>query len=190
MPVDSRYTESELLLKIAEGDENAFREIVKLYRDKLSSYILYIIGSRPLTEEIMQDVLMKVWQNRTQLTQVKQFNAWLMVIARNHAYDCLTALAREHKKREQWEKDAASFLQEEEEGGEPSFEKYHQLLEEAIAHLPKQQRLIYQMSRRERMSSDYIRERTGLSIDTIKKHRSRAIQNIKAYLKKSLLFFY
>lgn len=181
------HNEPELLKRIANGDENAFREIVKHHHDKLSSYILYIIGSRPLTEEIVQDVLMKVWQHRAQLIHVQQFSAWLMVIARNYAYDCLTALAREQKKREQWEKDVASFLQVEEE--KPSFEKYHQLLEEAIGHLPKQQRLIYQMSRRERMSSEDIRAHTGLSIDTIKKHRSRAIQNIKAYLKKSLLFF-
>jgi RNA polymerase sigma-70 factor (family 1) len=186
---ENPHSERELLTLIAEGDENAFREIVKQYHDKLSSYILYIVGSRPLTEEIVQDVLMKVWQHRAQLAQVQQFNAWLRVIARNYAYDCLSALAREQKKREQWQKDVAVFLRNEEEGA-PSFEKYHQLLEEAIDQLPKQQRLIYQMSRRERMSSDDIREHTGLSISTIKKHRSRAIQNIKAYLKKRLLLFF
>lgn len=181
------HNEKELLLQIAGGNEQAFRSLVKQYQDKLSSYILYITGSRPLTEEIVQDVLMKVWQNRKQLTQLQHFNAWLMVIARNHVYDCLTSLAREQQKRAMWEKDAAAFMQEEE--TESSFERYHQLLEEAVDQLPKQQRLVYQLSRRERMNSDDIRERTGLSIDTIKKHRSRAIQNIKAYLKKSLLFF-
>jgi len=191
--LDSRvpYDEQELLRRIAAGEEEAFRKMVGIYFNRLTTYILGLTGSRPLTEEITQDVLLKVWQNRLQLQEVVRFDAWLFVIARNRTYDCLTQLARERDRRHQWEQEVLATMQVMEEGSEGSaLDRYRQLLEAAVDQLPPQQKLIYKLSREQRLNAKAIREQTGLSIDTIKKHRSRAIKNIKAFLQKFTSLFW
>jgi len=191
--LDSRvpYDEQVLLRRIAKGEEEAFRQLVRVYFDRLTTYILRLTGSRPLTEEITQDVLLKVWQNRQQLEEVVHFDAWLFVVARNRTYDCLAQLARERDRRQQWEQEVLATMQETEEGIEGSpLNRYRQMLEAAVAQLPPQQKLIYQLSREQRLNAKAIREQTGLSIDTIKKHRSRAIKSIKSYLQQFTSLFW
>jgi RNA polymerase sigma-70 factor (family 1) len=180
------YDEKDLLHRVAKGDENAFRQLVKTYYNRLASYIIAITGSKPLTEEIVQDVLLKVWQNRSALSDIIRFDPWLFVIARNHTYNMLAQLAREKQRREKWEREVTSNHSED---SDLPVSVYAQRLDEAIGKLSPQQRNIYIMSRRDGLSSAEISEKTGLSIDTIKKHRSLAIKNIKAYLKKIFLFF-
>jgi RNA polymerase sigma-70 factor, Bacteroides expansion family 1 len=165
----------------------AFRQLVKNYYNRLASYIMAFTGSKPLTEEIVQDVLFKVWQNRSALSGIARFDSWLFVIARNHTYNMLVQLSREKQRREKWEREVAAQLSED---GELPVNRYIQQLDAAVAQLTPQQRNIYIMSRREGLSSAEIAQKTGLSIDTIKKHRSLAIKNIKACLKKMLIFFY
>lgn len=172
---------------MAKGEENAFRQLVKIYYDRLASYIIAITGSKPLTEEIVQDVLLKVWQNRSVLSGIIRFDPWLFVIARNHTYNMLTQLTREKQRREKWEREVGSNHTED---SDLPVSVYVQRLDEAIGKLSPQQRNIYIMSRREGLSSAQISEKTGLSIDTIKKHRSLAIKHIKAYLQKVLIFFF
>lgn len=180
------YDEKDLLHRVANGEENAFRQLVKIYYNRLASYIIAITGSKPLTEEIVQDVLLKVWQNRNALAGINRFDPWLFVIARNHTYNMLTQLAREKQRREKWEREVTISHTDD---SDLPVSVYTQRLDEAIGQLSPQQRNIYIMSRREGLSSAEISERTGLSIDTIKKHRSLAVRNIKAYLKKIFIFF-
>jgi RNA polymerase sigma factor, sigma-70 family len=181
------YDETNLLRRVSVGDENAFRQLIKIYFNRLASYIMAFTGSKPLTEEIVQDVLIKVWQNRFELSQITRFDAWLFVIARNHTYNVLVQLSREKQRREKWEREVISHLHDD---NELPVNRYQQRLDEAIARLSPQQRHIYIMSRREGLSSAEISQKTGLSIDTIKKHRSLAIKKIKAHLKKMMIFFF
>jgi RNA polymerase sigma-70 factor (ECF subfamily) len=51
------YTEKELLLQVAEGDEKAFRQLYLQWHQLLAGYVFRITESRELTEEIVQDVL-------------------------------------------------------------------------------------------------------------------------------------
>ncbi len=98
----------------------------------------------------MQDVLLKVWQNRSALSDINRFDPWLFVIARNHTYNMLTRLAREKQHREKWEREVTATHTED---SDLPVSVYLQRLEEAIGKLSPQQRNIYIMSRREGLTS-------------------------------------
>lgn len=83
MAPDPRYDENELLLAVVRGDESAFRELVIRYWDRMYSNILYHCKQLELAEELTQDLFMAVWQNREQLREIRQFDAWLYTIAKN-----------------------------------------------------------------------------------------------------------
>lgn len=83
MAPDPRYDENELLKAVVRGDESAFRELVGRYWDRMYSNILYHCKQGQLAEELTQDLFMAVWQNREQLQEIRQFDAWLYTIAKN-----------------------------------------------------------------------------------------------------------
>ena len=50
---------------MAAGDENAFAELFKNYYNQLGGFIMRLTESEALTQEIVQDVFLKIWINRT-----------------------------------------------------------------------------------------------------------------------------
>src|SRR5665647_901695 len=91
-----------LLMQVASGYENAFEALFKFYDSQLNAYIMTITKSQPLTEEIVQDVFLKIWLNRESLTEIDSFKSYLFVIARNHTFDCLKQIKRKQKREKEW----------------------------------------------------------------------------------------
>ena len=65
----------ELLERVHEGDELAFRELFYKYKSKLFSFLLDITKSKYLAEDMLQDVFLKIWQNRLRMRDVKNLDA-------------------------------------------------------------------------------------------------------------------
>ena len=42
-----------------------------------------------LAEDILQDVFMKLWNKRNDFKKIRNIEAWMMTITRNHIYDTL-----------------------------------------------------------------------------------------------------
>ena len=56
-----------------------------------------IAESRPLTQEIVQDVFLKIWQTRDTLSEIQNFKGYLLVVSKNMAINALQKIAREVK---------------------------------------------------------------------------------------------
>ena len=56
---------------------------------------MYLTRSETLSEELVQDVFLKVWKNRDQLPALHYFNAWLRTIASNTCSNYLRSMAIE-----------------------------------------------------------------------------------------------
>lgn len=63
------YDEKWLLQKVAEGNETAFRELFHRYANLLGTFVLRLTRSQVQTEEIVQDVFLKIWLNREALAE-------------------------------------------------------------------------------------------------------------------------
>lgn len=75
--------------RCASGDAAALREIVGRYQAKLSRFLHPILGSSEDTEEAVQDVFLRVWQQAGRFEGRASFATWLYRIATNVAYDQL-----------------------------------------------------------------------------------------------------
>ena len=64
MKIVSNTGEHELLVSIANGNEDAFRHLFTMLKDKVYSYSLRFTHSLFIAEEITQEVFMKVWVNK------------------------------------------------------------------------------------------------------------------------------
>jgi len=174
------YDEKILLSRVAQGDEAAFSILFYSYHNKLGAYILRITESFPLTEEIVQDVFLTIWQNRASLGDINRLEPYLFVIARNRAFNCLKQMAREHTRRREW----ANLRREELEmvDGLEAADSYDKLIDKAVDNLPPQQKKVYLLHNQEGMAYSAIALQLGLSATTVKKHMSLALRHIREYV--------
>lgn len=79
-------TDEQLLLQVAQGREDAFRQLYKNTERSIYSYVLSIVRNPQDAEEVMQETFLKVWtQSASYHSQGKPL-AWMFTIARNLCY--------------------------------------------------------------------------------------------------------
>lgn len=143
-----------------------------------------IAESRPLTQEIVQDVFLKIWINRASLSNIESFKAYLFVVARNHAFNCLKQLARERNRKKEW---INSVLQDASYSSDDTAEMdAGALVDEAVDLLPPQQKKVYTLSRREGLKQEEIARELNVSLETVKKHMVLALRFIRNYLRSHI----
>jgi RNA polymerase sigma-70 factor (family 1) len=193
LPAESVYTIKELLQQVAEGNEQAFRTIYDAYFNRLAAYVFKLSKSPGVTEEIVQEVFMKLWVKRAVLVRVDNPEAFIFSIARNRTIDFLRSMARDTRlvavlseRLQQQPQQADTRLSEKE---------LSRLVQEALQQLSEQKKMIYHLSRNEGLSHDEIAEKLQLSKSTVKNNLSATLKHIRLHLERNhgttavLLFF-
>lgn len=171
--------ERALLREAAGGDEQSFAELFYAYKDKLYAFVLRISGSPETTEDVLQDVFMKIWVDRQRLTEVVHFNAFIYRVCHNHTLNLLRRMSRETLVRIESGRH--------QEAGDPVDEAFmynhiRKSLAEIVDKLPPQQKTVYQLSREESVRQDEIARQMGISISTVKNHLAQALKTIREKL--------
>jgi RNA polymerase sigma-70 factor (ECF subfamily) len=71
----------------ASGDAAAFERIVRAVSGHVWRYVVHLIGDPILTEDVVQEVLLRVHRKLRTLRDPERFVPWLLAMARNAAYD-------------------------------------------------------------------------------------------------------
>jgi len=176
-----KLDQSDLLLRLQTGDEDAFAELFYTFYDKLFGFILGLIHSKTKAEDITQEVFLKIWQNRTDMVDVENINAFLFRIAQNQAIDYLRKSAREVLATSiHFELESQNNTPEPLELLIDNELKYK--LSEAVKQLPPQQQKIYTLYKEQGIKQDEIAKQLNLSRSTIQSHMKLAMGNIHKYL--------
>ena len=171
-----------MLHRIAVGDEQAFRIIFNRYHHRLGAHIYRVTQSRELAQEITQDVFLKIWINRETLTDIVNFKAYLFAASKNQALTHLRKMALEKNRITLLEN--SMDVQHDDNAEENA---RYLLIDEAIDHLPPQQRQVYLLSRHERLKYTEIASRLSLSRETVKKYLQLSSESISNYIRKKLI---
>lgn len=169
----------ELLLRIAEGDQQAYAAVFHLYREKIYSLAFHITSSVSASEEIVQDTFLKVWQQQQTLPGIQDFDSWLFIVARNHIYTTLKKMARDATFPLPEEYEAADITTVETEMDEKEFRS---VLAEAVERLSPQQKEVYHLLKEVGMTREAAAAQLGLSPETVKVHLARAMRSVRAYI--------
>ena len=169
--------ETDLLVRMSEGDEKAFGVLFHHYRQRIYSYAYHLFGSKGLADELVQDVFLKVWLSRDKVRHILRFDSWLFIIARNQVFDTLKLSAKEDSARKQM----ANLLDADTDTVEDQLltKENELMLQEALSHLSPQQKLIFTMSRHQGMKHAEIASRLNISRNTVKTHLVHALKTLK-----------
>src|SRR5258708_2038167 len=89
LPYSALHNETMILLRISNGNQEAFAELFDHYHANIFTTVLRMSDNRETAEELVQDVFLKVWTNRNSLTDIQNFPAWLYTIATNETFTAL-----------------------------------------------------------------------------------------------------
>jgi RNA polymerase sigma-19 factor, ECF subfamily len=76
-------TEKDYIIELKEGSFSAFDHIFSYYKARLYAFALGYLKHKEDAQELVQDVFVKVWENRETLDESKSFNSYLFTISKN-----------------------------------------------------------------------------------------------------------
>lgn len=168
------------MLRVADGDEHAFRQVFDAYKLKLFSFAEGIARSAADAEEIVQDVFTTFWLNRGSVTTIQKPENYLYSMVRNRCIDHLRKTARDKKLIEQvWALNGEIDDSTRERLSQTDLE---QLVQSAIGDLPEQKQRVFRLSRHQGYSHQEIADLTGLSKSRVNNILVESLKYVKEYL--------
>jgi RNA polymerase sigma-70 factor (ECF subfamily) len=178
--------ERSLLRRLRDRDERAFRELVEAHRDRVYNITFRMLGNRAEAEDVAQEVFIAVFKTIHDFRAESKFSTWLYRVAVNHCKNRIKYLARRHDRdREEIDETTHGTGVNGTIGGPvPSSPakalesaQMERLMQEAIANLEEDQRIVVVLRDVEDLSIEEICEITGLPDGTVKSrlHRARLV---------------
>ena len=154
-------------------------------RDKLYRYALRFVKDPAVAEDVVQDVMFKLWQKRQEADAIENLEAWLMVLARNRSLDILRKV-----KDNQVSVDEAFGVSDKDPLADKQLESAELMkqLNDCVDQLPEKQKQVFHLREIEQMTYDEIAQATGFNLDDVKVSLFRARKHIQRMLSKTNTF--
>lgn len=182
MCADNFSEERSLILRLIEGDEDAFCELYATYKNRLIYFAMRFLKSREYAEDVFQDAFTVVWQSRRFINPDVSFSSYLYTIMRNRILNQLRNAANEEKLKESILSQALDYT--EDTKREVMLNDLKSLISHALQQLTPRQREIFEMSREAQLSHKEIADKLGISVNTVQEHISTSLKLIRTYLIK------
>lgn len=159
----------------------AFKKELIPIKDRLYRLAKTMLQNREDAEDALQEVYMKLWNNKEIIKDLKSPEAYAMKVMKNFCLDKLKSRKNKHMVEiKEYEIEKENFTP----FSMVSFDNLKDLMLKLFSTLPEQQRMIIHMRDIEHYSYDEIADVTGLKVNAIRVNLSRARKNVKGnYLK-------
>lgn len=171
--------EKGLLGQIAAGSVEAFTQLYRMYSRRIYEVGMLYLQDAESASDLVQETFIRLWEKRARLTEVRQPDDFLFIVARNimlsqFRRSALVRAAKRHFQRQgtQAVRDCENRVLESEN---------QRLLQRAIAALPPRRREIFLLSRQEGLSYQEIAQRMHVSRFTVKNQMGQAIQSLRHF---------
>jgi RNA polymerase sigma-70 factor (family 1) len=184
MEVRPLLTDLELLSGIAKADQRAFRIVYDRFYVRIYSYALHLLKSDLLAEENVQETFLVLWNRGDKLTEIKNIESFLITISKNRSLNVLKRSKLEVRAGRESVEDLSINLGHNETEERILLNETQKIIDEAIAALPPQQKLVYQLCHQEGMKYEEAAEQLNLSINTVKLYMKLALSSLRSYVSK------
>ena len=171
-------TDEELITAYKDGDNEAFTELVRRYKNRLSSFL----GGKHDAKDLVQETFKKVFKNLSKFNEKRSFKAWVFKIAKNCSIDEDRKAGSRFNLLESCELPEI----EDESTNCPSASlrksERKQIILDAVNSLPEKQRQVLSLSYFQGQSYPQIAKKMNCSVSTVKTHMSRAVQKLAQIL--------
>lgn len=178
---------SNHIQQLIAGDEAAFDAIYEAYSSKVYRLAYRFLKDGQQSEEIVQECFINLWTNRQRLNAEGDMWLYLYVIAKRLSLNSLRQICQSRELSDKLVNHIATVHNDTEE--EMLVSDLEQYTERIINKLPRQQQLIFRLSRVEHLSHKEIADQLQISPNTVKNHMVEALKTLRSQLQYSDLIF-
>lgn len=166
------------MLRSANNRDHGFRALISRYGDRLYRHVYRLCDDASDTDDILQNVLIKVFQHAEQFEGRSQLYTWLYRVATNEA---LSFLQRKRERASPEERERALEAMR----AEPWWdaEAAWQTLEEAIRQLPDKQKAVFNLRYFDEMPYEQMSQILDTSVGALKASFHHALKKVESYLR-------
>jgi RNA polymerase sigma factor (sigma-70 family) len=189
---DSRIEDRQWIVQALQGNQAAFKKLLKKYHDQISNVIFRIIHQREPVEDLTQEVFIKAFASLKSFNDEFAFSTWLYKIATNSSIDYIRK-----KRLSTFSIDKPVALEDSDYTFELPDSTYEpdkhiiqrqrtHLLEEAITRLPEKYRRVITLRHVDELDYSEIAKLLKLPIGTVKAHIFRARELLSKFLRNKI----
>src|SRR5690606_10968815 len=167
----------EYIIRMRTGDQAAFKAIFLFYEKRLYSFSFRFLKDREQAEEILQEVFLNLWINREKIDSSYPLGSFLYTVTRRLTLNYLRQAANSQKLKEKLWISIKESQNETEEA--VLLADLKRQINQSVQKLPRQQQLVFRLSRDEGLSHEEIAQRLRISSNTVKNHLVQALKRIR-----------
>jgi RNA polymerase sigma-70 factor (family 1) len=184
--------ENNLLIELRRGDHNAFEKIFEFYSKPLFQFSFSYLKSREASEDVVQEVMMKIWNNRQAIKSDTSFQSYVYTIALNSVRGQFNKLAKlndlKHNILTDFSTRKAEF------DDQSDYQGLLDKLQELIDRMPEKRKQVFMKKKIEEKSLRDIATELDIDPKTVEYHITEAMKFLKLEFEilraKGLIFFY
>ena len=179
--------ERDLLRRVKDDDEEAFRQIFEFYVKKVYQFVYGYLKDKFEAEDVTQNIFQKIWEKRLMIDLNQSFSGFLFTIAYRSVIDHI----RKEASKKQWDRirdiddeEPLSHLTADSLLNNHQFESLYQ---KALNALTPKRKEIFVLSRHEGLSNKEIAEKLDISLKTVENHMTAALFTLREFFNNSEL---
>lgn len=177
--------EKELLLRLRDGDYTAFEKIYSIHKEKLAGRLFRLLKSWELVEDILQELFIKLWNNRDIIDGDKPLEAYLYRIASNLVNDYFRSVSKDKKLADELWYCISEVYNPFEEISQASAD--HELFR-SIEKLPEQRKKVFLLCKLEKKSYAEVSKLLQISEAAVNDHITKANKFLRDNYDKAIPF--
>lgn len=168
-----------LLKQLQQGSEHAFTVLYDQFSKSIYRNILRLVKDEDISQELLQDLFLKVWEIRANIKLEGSFQSFLFKVAGNMVYMHFRKTAKDNRLIE---KLITAYVDYETDNSDSMLSDENiDYLQIAIGTLPPQRKHIYTLCKLEGKSYEEVSDLLGISTSTISDHIVKANKTVKQY---------
>lgn len=188
MKTDDYSNNDTLIESLRNGDESAYTYLIDTYHHKLCVYANSLVKNIYSAEDIVQNVFIKVWEQRTRLKSDHAIKSFLYKLVYNEFIDLYRKNQSLFSLEKSYYEALNGIIQEED---PESFQRIINAVNKEIQNLPPKCKEVFILSKKEGLTNIEIAEHLDVSIKTVEAQITKAFSLLRSSLEekiKSVLF--
>jgi RNA polymerase sigma-70 factor (ECF subfamily) len=179
--LDSESNETEIYLKIKNGNEKAFKKFFDTHHAELFRYLRQKGVAKEAAEDLIQKAFIYIWENRAKINEHKSLRAYLFRIA----YTRMLNLFRDHEKYDRNEEVPDLSSSEFETDSTLHQKELNHIIENAINAMPEKRQEVFRLCFLQEFTYKAAAEFLEVSVKTVENHMGLALKDLRSSLSKT-----
>lgn len=179
--MNNDFNIDHIVKRLAADEKKALDELYNFYYPRLYAFAKKFLKVEDEINDIIQDVFVKLWENRRKIKNYETYNALIFTITKNAIISYFREKIKQdsfHERVKEMATSNAVFMDDSVE-----YEDIREKVDLLIEQLPDKRKQVFKLSREQGLSNKEIAEQLNISIKTVENHTMHAIRFLRKHLK-------